>query len=198
MPSDSARALDPEYPNLRPDVLDGYRGAPPGVAAEIIGGELYLLSRPAPRNQSAAAILSALLHPPCRWGRGGPGGWIVLPEPELSLGDLPDLAEPDLAGWHRDRLPTMPEDAAIRVVPDWVCEVLSSSTRRHDRFTKMPMYLSHGVGHAWLLDATAKTLEVFRRTADGWLLALSAAGDATVRAEPFEAIEIELRVLWEW
>ena len=198
MASDPARVLDPEYPNLRPEVLEGYRNAPQGVVAEIIDGALYAMPKPAPPHQSAAAVLSAVLHPPFRWGRSGPGGWIILPEPELKLGDRPDLAEPDLAGWRRERLPTMPTEAAIDVVPDWVCEVLSPSTRRHDRFTKMPMYFRHGVAHAWLLDASAKTLEVFRRTPDGWLLTLSAAEDEAVRAEPFEAIGISLRTLWEW
>ncbi len=198
MPSDPARVLDPEYPKLRPEVLEGYRNAPENVVVEIIDGELSTMPRPAPEHLSAASIFDQVLSPPFRWGRGGPGGWIILPAPELKLGDRPDLAVPDLAGWRRERLPTKPEDAAIAVVPDWVCEVLSPATHKHDRFTKMPMYFRHGVGHAWLVDAKARTLEVFRRTPDGWLLVLSAGEDETVRAEPFDAIELPLRALWEW
>lgn len=130
-------------------------------------------------------------------GRDGPGGWVLLPEPELRLGDRPDLAEPDVAGWRRERLPEAPP-GAITVVPDWVCEVLSNSTRRHDLTVKMPMYFRHGVGHAWLVDADTRTLQVYRRVTDGWLLALSASGDDVVRAVPFDAIELDLSLLWRW
>ena len=198
MASDPARTLDPEYPNLRADVVDAWRNAPENVVAEIIDGELTTMPRPAPRHASAASVVDQSLSPAFRWGRGGPGGWIILPEPELSLGARPDLVVPDLAGWRRPRLPTMPTTATIDVAPDWVCEVRSPSTQRHDRFTKMPMYFRHGVGHAWMVDPEAQGIEVFRRTPDGWLLVLSAIGDAVVRAEPFDAIELALSTLWAW
>lgn len=196
--SDPARSLDPEYPNLAAEVVDAYRRAPENVVAEVIDGELSTMPRPAPRHASAAEGLSEELGPPFRRGRGGPGGWIILPEPELSLGARPDLVVPDLAGWRRERLPTMPTTATIDVAPDWVCEVRSPSTQRHDRFTKMPMYFRHGVGHAWMVDPDAQGIEVFRRTPDGWLLVLSAIGEAVVRAEPFDAIELALAALWAW
>jgi Uma2 family endonuclease len=79
-----------------------------------------------------------------------------------------------------------------------VCEVLSDSTRRHDLTVKVPMYFRHGVGHAWLIDADAQTLQVYRRVTDGWLLVLAASGDDAVRAEPFDAIELDLAALWRW
>ena len=198
MPSDAAKVRDPEYPNIRVEVIEAYRNPPPGFDAEIVDGELFMMPRPAPRHATAAVGLTDAISPAFRRGRGGPGGWIILPEPELELGPRPDLVQPAVAGWRRERLPTMPDEAAIDVVPDWVCEVMSSSTRRFDRFDKMPMYFRHGVAHAWLVDPAAKTLEVFRRTADGWLLVLSAGESAVVRAEPFDAIELDLGALWEW
>lgn len=198
MPSEPARALDPEFPNLRPEVIAAYRDPPPGTVVEVIGGELYAMPRPRPRHQNTAGELYGELRGPFRRGVGGPGGWVFLPEPEPRLGDRPDLVEPDLAGWHRERLPELPEDAAIRVTPDWVCEVLSATTRRHDTAVKMPMYYRHGVGHAWLVDPEARTLQVFRRVTDGWLLVLSEVDDAVVRAEPFAAVELPLATLWSW
>jgi len=198
MASDPAIALDEEYPNLPREVLSAYRAAPPNVVAEVIHGALHTMPRPHPRHQSATVALIDSVSLPFRRGRGGPGGWIILPEPELGLGDVPDLLQPDLAGWRRERLAEVPETAAIHIAPDWVCEVLSSSTRRHDRIVKMPAYLRHGVGHAWLVDPEAHTLEVFRRTPEGWLLVLSAAGDEPVRAEPFDAIELDLGAFWQW
>lgn len=178
--------------------MAAYRDASENVVVEIIDGELSTMPRPAPRYASAASILDQSISPAFRWGRGGPGGWIIRPEPELRLGANPDLAVPDLAGWHRERLSTMPLTASISVVPDWVCEVRSPSTQRHDRVKKMPMCFRHGVRHAWMVDPEAQVLEVFRRTEAGWLLVLSAGGDDVVRAEPFDAIEIGFAALWEW
>jgi len=198
MAADAAQQRDPEYPNLDPEALAVYRDPPPGTVAEIIAGTLYTMPRPRPLHQSAGGELYAGLAPPFRRGRGGPGGWILLPEPELRLGDRPDLAEPDLAGWRRERLPELPPDAAISVVPDWVCEILSPSTRRHDVQVKVPMYLRHGVQHLWLVDPVAQSLQVFRHVTEGWLLALFAEGDERVRAEPFDAFELDLSTLWTW
>ncbi len=195
---DPARAVDAELPNLARDVVEAYRNAPGDRVVEVIDGQLYSMPRPRPQHQSAGGELYSELAPPFRRGRGGPGGWIILPEPELRLGALPDLVEPDLAGWRRERLPDPPEGAAITAVPDQVCEVLSSSTRRHDRIVKMPMYHRHGVAHVWHVDPEAQTLDVYRRVDDGWLLVVTAGGDASVRAEPFDAIEMDLRALWAW
>ena len=197
MTSDPARSRDPEFPNLSAEVIAGYREAPKGIVAEVINGLLYTMTRPRPIHQRVGGEMHGELRDPFDRGRGGPGGWVLLPEPELRLGDLPDLVEPDLAGWHRDRLPAPPR-GAIAVVPDWVCEILSTSTRRHDLTVKMPMYFRHGVAHAWLVDADTHTLQVYRRVTDGWLLALSASGDDVVRAAPFDAIDFDLATLWRW
>ena len=196
MAADAVVAPDAEYPNLAPDALAVYRDPPPGVVAEIIAGTLYTMPRPRPLDQSAGGELYAGLSPPFRRGRGGPGGWIILPEPELRLGDLPDLAQPDLAGWHRDRLPDAPPEAAISVVPDWICEVLSPSTEVHDRAEKMPFYARAGVEHAWLVDPIERTLEAFRREGSVFRPTGTWRGDARVRVEPFDVIEIDLAHLW--
>lgn len=167
------------------------------MIAEVINGVLYTMTRPRPVHQRAGGELHAELRGPFDRGRNGPGGWVLLPEPELELGDRPDLVEPDVAGWRRERLPSRPP-GAITVAPDWVCEILSNSTRRHDLIVKMPMYYRHEVAHAWLVDPDACTLQVYRRVTDGWLLVQSAAGEEVVRAEPFEAIELDLALLWRW
>jgi Uma2 family endonuclease len=135
---------------------------------------------------------------PFRFGHGGPGGWIILDEPELHLGpeDDRDVVVPDLAGWRRERMPEMPDTAFITLAPDWLCEVLSRSTETHDRATKMPIYAREKVTHTWLLDPIAQTLEVYRLKADGWRLVATHKQDAKVRAEPFEAFELDLALLW--
>jgi Uma2 family endonuclease len=127
-------------------------------------------------------------------GRGGPGGWFVLFEPELHLHE--DVLVPDLAGWRRDRMPRPPRTAAFTLAPDWVCEVLSPSTRALDRAVKLPVYAREGVRHVWLVDPEARTLEVLRLEGEHYSLLATHAGPARVRAEPFDAIELELAFLW--
>ncbi len=172
---------------------------PPHRVAEILNGELVVSPRPAPRHRQAASALGGLLIGPFRFGHGGgPGGWVILDEPELHFGPKTDsdVLVPDIAGWRRERMPEIPDEAAITVAPDWCCEVLSRSTETHDRGTKMPIYAREQVKHLWLVDPIAQTLEVYRLKADGWLLLATHTRNSKVRAEPFEAIELELELLW--
>jgi Uma2 family endonuclease len=164
------------------------------MVAEILDGELYASPRPAMRHSQAASELGGQLWGPFRRGRGGPGGWWILDEPELHLGE--DVLVPDLAAWRRDRLPQIPDTAAISLAPDWICEVISPSTEQIDRVRKLPIYAREGVGHAWLINPQTKTLEVFRRAENGWVLLSTHGGNEAVRAEPFEAVAIELAELW--
>jgi Uma2 family endonuclease len=168
---------------------------PENVVGELIDGVLYTQARPRGGHGVAAMSLGTELSTPFQRGRGGPGGWIILPEPELHLGPRPNVLVPDLAGWHRDRLPTV-DVVGFEVVPDWCCEILSESTRAHDRVRKIPIYARERVSHVWLVDPVVHTLEVLRLDGDGYRLVLTAEGDAPVRAEPFDAIELELGLLW--
>lgn len=198
MSGDAARSLDPRFPNFAPDVAAGYHDAPPTMVAEVLGGELSLMPRPRRRHARSAGRLGATLDGPFDAGRGGPGGWVFLPEPELHLGQTPDILVPDLAGWRRERLAEgfLDESDELTLAPDWVCEVLSPSTAGVDRERKLPIYRRESVGHAWLIDPALRTLEVFRRLDLGWLLVGTFSGDAVVRAEPFDAAPLDLAALW--
>jgi Uma2 family endonuclease len=173
------------------DVLD----APENMVAEVIDGELSLQPRPRKPHAAAATALGEELGPPFKRGRGGPGGWVLLFEPELHLG--PDILVPDLGGWRRERMPKLVDDEAFfSVSPDWVCEVLSRGTAVRDRKKKLPIYARERVGHVWLVDPIVRTLEVLRLTGSEWTLVGTWAGDERVRAVPFDAIELDLSILW--
>jgi Uma2 family endonuclease len=180
----------------RRELYEAFEKVPPHQRAEIIRGTLYVAPRPSPRHANAASVLGGELNPPFQRGRGGPGGWWILYEPELHLVPLEPLV-PDLAGWRVERLPALPETAYFEIAPDWACEVLSRSTEAIDRGEKLPLYAEHGVRHVWLVDPLAKTLEVFAEPEGGrWReVRLYQDGDR-VRAAPFEAIELELAALW--
>jgi Uma2 family endonuclease len=170
---------------------------PPHLVGEIIHGVLHAQPRPAPRHARATSVLGGELEPPFSRGRGGPGGWIVLDEPELHLGSEPDVLVPGLGAWRRSRMPELPDAAFITLAPDWVCEVLSESTRKLDRTQKLPIYAREGVAHVWLVDPIATVLEVFRLDGATYRLVATFADEATCRAEPFDAIELRLSDLWQ-
>lgn len=176
------------------DVLD----APAHRVAELVGGVLYTHPRPAPRHAFAETALAAELEPPFRRGRGGPGGWVILVEPELHLGltSDPDVVVPDLGGWRRERLPQMPDAAWFDLAPDWVCEILSPSTEAFDHGTKLAVYARAGVRHAWLVDPLEQMLEAYENDASVWRPRGTWRGEARGRIAPFDAIELELAALW--
>jgi Uma2 family endonuclease len=169
---------------------------PDHLVAEIIDGTLYTSPRPAAPHAIAATTLGGDLFGAFHRGRGGPGGWVILFEPELHLGSEPDVLAPDLAGWRRERMPEIPDVPAFTLAPDWICEVLSSSTAALVRVQKMPVYAREHVAHVWLVDPLLKTLEVYRLEGGRWLLLYTHQGERTVRVEPFDAIELELGALW--
>ncbi len=178
----------------RPATYDDLVKLPDNLVAEIMNGELHASPKPAPPHVVAGSSLGVALGGPYFHGRGGPGGWWILDEPELHLG--PDVLVPDLAGWRRARMPHPPETAFFPLAPDWVCEVLSPSTVQIDRSRKLGIYARENVAHAWLIDPLARTLEVLRLEGGRWVLMGTHVGDEVVRAEPFTETDLELRLLW--
>jgi Uma2 family endonuclease len=168
---------------------------PPNRVGEIVDGELYVSPRPASPHARAASRLGMLLGGPFDLGEGGPGGWLIVDEPELHLGN--DALVPDLAGWRRERMPEMPNTAAFTLAPDWVCEVLSPSTAVLDREKKMKAYAREGVSHLWLVDPLQQSLEAYRLEGRRWSQHGHWNGGVTVRAEPFEVFPLKLAPLWE-
>jgi len=181
---------EPKKPATYQDVLD----APEHMLAEIIDGELVLSPRPRAPHAVATSAIGAELMPPFGRGRGGPGGWIIVDEPELHLGR--DVVVPDLAAWRRERMPVVEDVPYFTLAPDWVCEVLSKSTHKRDRTKKLRIYARAGVRHAWLVHPIWRTLEVLRQIDGKWLEIASHEGDERVRVEPFDAIELDLASFW--
>lgn len=171
--------------------------APDTVIAEILEGELFTSPRPRGRHALAHTSLVTLLHPPFFQGRGGPGGWWIILEPELHINDPVDVVVPDLAGWRVGRMAAVPEGVEFRIPPDWVCELLSPSTERSDRTRKLRIYARAGVRHVWLVNAPERTLEVLRLDEGRWTLLDVHADQDAVRAEPFDAVELDLARLWQ-
>lgn len=183
--------MQTKRPATYQDVLD----APENMVAELIDDELFLSPRPAFAHSLVTSYLGAELIPPFTHGRGGPGGWIILDEPELHLGKR--VCVPDLAGWRRERMPTPPTDHKFTIAPAWICEVMSPSTEKFDRTKKLAVYARAGIQFAWLIHPGHRLLEVFELISGKWTLIGAFGDDDVVRAEPFEAIELTLATLWK-
>ncbi len=162
---------------------------------ELINGELERKSSPAAEHGRAQRKLGAAVdpfdQPP---GGRPPGGWWVMTEVEISL--VGHIFRPDVVGWRRDRVPACPTGTPVEVRPDWICEVLSPASAGRDRVKKLNHYCAAGVPHDWLLDPAEETLAIYRHTPDGYLLALAAGSGQRVRAEPFDAIELDVAELF--
>ena len=172
------------------DVLD----APAHQVAEIVKGTLHTHPRPAMPHARASWVLGGKIGGPFDYGSSGPGGWWLSFEPEVHLGE--DIVVPDLAGWRRERMPEYPETAYVTLAPDWVCEVLSASTRRVDLREKRPVYAREGVGYLWIIEPADRTLKAFELWDGEWVLIGCAKDDEPVSVRPFNAITFGLGDLW--
>ena len=188
--------------NERTKTYADYLAVPEGQKAELIDGELFMSPQPKVRHSIAATAIGAELHH--RFGRrhadrdGFPGGWWILDEPELHLRLDLRVTVPDVAGWRRERMPDPPRDThKMTIVPDWVCEVLSPSSRGFDSVIKMNAYAEAQVQWVWLVEPADKRVDVFQREGTGWTQVASAEGSVLARLAPFEAVELDLGEWWE-
>ena len=178
----------------KPATYADIEALPPNVVGEILFGSLVTHPRPARRHLVAASRVGGILGQSFDFGTGGPGGWVIIDEPEIHLG--PHVVVPGIVGWRRERFTETEEGRWFEVVPDWICEIQSPSTRAIDLGPKRRIYATYGVSHLWFVDPTAMSLEVFQRQNESWLLTHTNIGSENVCAPPFEAITFSLGLLW--
>jgi Uma2 family endonuclease len=173
-------------PFKKPATYADLEALPEHLVGEIIDGALHAQARPRLRHGAASVRLGSELDFPFGRGRGGPGGWVFIAEPQLHLGL--QILVPDLAGWRRERAVFDLDDAKVSIAADWICEVISPSTAQLDRGRKSKIYALAGIGYYWVLDPANRTLEAYRRNDFEWTLMGSAGHGENVSFEPFEAI----------
>ena len=176
---------------------DDLLALPGGVRGEVVHGTLVVppAPLPLPRHSAVQGKLRRFIGGPFDDddGQGGPGGWLIFLEVDVRLGPN-DIVKPDLAGWRRERLLEPWDARPIDGYPDWICEVTSPSNAGMDRVTKRNLYASAGVGHYWIADPAARTLETYRLDPSTRHWVDSGAFDATAvaRIPPFEAVALDL------
>ena len=164
---------------------------------ELIGGKIVPLPPGTPRHGfslfNLGACLGNALHHPS--DRRGPGGWWILLGVHIEC--APDqILRPDLVGFRRERVPRLTDEFPMRTRPDWVCEVLSEGHERVDRFVKRSVYQRYEIPHYWIVDPVQETLTVLRWTPEGHVIVADALRGERLRAEPFEAVEIDVDAIF--
>lgn len=184
-------AMEKPRPATYADVL----AAPPDMVAELVNGILH--TQPRPRMRHGHAVLRLIGQVDSRFGddsNENDDEWYFAIEPEIHLED--DVVVPDIAGWRRQNLPDDLDVAYMEVAPDWLCEVLSPSTRGFDLTEKRAIYGASGVAHLWFVDPQARTLEAFENRDGVWALIAALRDDAAVNVVPFDAVSFSLSTLW--
>jgi Uma2 family endonuclease len=183
-------------PRMTAPTLADLDALPPGIVGEIIEGVLYTMTKPRARHQRTGTGIGSDLRGPFDLGRGGPGGWWIIAEPGIELPNDTKEISPDVAGWRRERMPELPGDEPIRVVPDWVCEILSKTTRRHDLLRKLPYYANVGVAYAWVVDLEARVLTAHRLESTDWRIIGTYSEEPEARIAPFDAVPLNVADWW--
>ncbi|MFN0249319.1 MAG: Uma2 family endonuclease [Kofleriaceae bacterium] len=161
--------------------------------AQIIDGDLWLFAPASGPHQVSSIELGSLLAPvrdPI-----DASGWVILPDINLRLGSR-DLFSPDFTGWRRSRMPVIPEATYFELAPDWVCEILSPSTRRFDLGKKREVYAKAGVEHLWFIEPKIQTLSVYGLVGSGYQLIGSAQENDQIALSPFLDLTLDLSKLW--
>lgn len=186
----------PRRPARGPHTIADWEKASIERRLELVDGELTEKASPSGEHGHLQARVSRSVGNRFDRRPGGrfPGGWWIMSEVDVQLGG--DIFRPDLIGWRRERMSVVPRTRPVEVRPDWVGEVISESNASHDRVTKLRAYHQAGVPHYWLIDPRDRTLTVLRHADGGYLTVLVASEAETIRAEPFEAMELDLRTIF--
>ncbi len=169
-----------------------------GLSVELIDGEIVHKAVPKPEHGAAQTKFGAILDPFNRktGGPRGPGGWWIMSEVEVFYPNRKEAYRHDVIGFRRERFSSRPTGVPVRERADWVSEILSPSTARYDIVQKQRTLHAHGVPYYWIVDPEHETLMVLKHAPDAYMNILNAGVGDVVRAEPFEAVELDVGELF--
>lgn len=163
---------------------------------ELVGGQIIERAVPSPDHSwSEGRVYAAIIPFNRKPGDHDPGGWWIFPEIHVAYA-TGELFCHDVAGWRRDRN-ARPSGWPVRSRPDWVCEIVSPSHERHDLVTKPTVLHAAEVPHYWVVDPVTRLLFVHRWSPDGYVVVQRASAEQTIRAEPFDQIELRVSALFD-
>lgn len=133
-----------------------------GERIEIINGEAFMMSSPSPRHQEISAQLTHQLMNFLEGKRckvyPAPMDVRLFEKDEDDPKNIDTVVQPDISVvCDQSKI----DDRGCKGAPDLVIEILSPSTRRHDRLIKMDLYQRAGVREYWIVDPVDKSIQVF-------------------------------------
>ena len=140
--------------------IEDYYALPEDKWVELIDGRFYDMTAPAPLHQ---IISSLFFYQVYDYIRENNGSCIPLYSPvDVQLDcDGRTMVQPDVViVCDRDKI----TNKVIYGAPDFVLEILSSSTRRKDMFVKAQKYCNAGVKEYWMIDPKNRVLIVYNYT----------------------------------
>lgn len=171
------------------DYADYARIPPDGKRYELLEGELYVTPAPSPLHQRVSRRLQRQLED--YFHTRGLGEVFNAPI-DLILAPQ-DVVQPDLV------VVTAPGQISQRGIegpPALVVEVLSPTTREHDRTVKARRYARLGVRHYWVVDPEASRLECYRLEADAYVLVAQGQGDQALAHPDWPDMALSPGALW--
>jgi Uma2 family endonuclease len=160
---------------------------------ELIDGTAYVREPPSPSFSHQGIVLglghqlvSALKGNPCRVCIAPLD--VRLPKSAEEDGKIDTVVQPDVfIVCDLQKI----DARGVRGAPDWLAEVLSPGTARHDRFRKLPVYERAGVREVWLIDSIDRTLTLYRLEAGryGRATLLELKGQTLLTAVPGVAVD---------
>ncbi|MBF0255483.1 MAG: Uma2 family endonuclease [Gammaproteobacteria bacterium] len=174
-------------PALKPEprfTYADYCSWPEGERWELIDGQAWnMCPAPSRQHQQIAGELFVQIKTALR---GNPCQVFIAPFdvrlPEQGESDelTQTVVQPDLAIFCN---PSRLDEKGGRGAPDWIIEVLSSSTAVKDQTVKRDLYARHGVAEYWLIHPTDRVLTIYRRTNQGFGPAQILAATGQISAE---------------
>lgn len=160
---------------------------------ELIEGVAYIKEPPAP-NRFHQELVGELFYQiklaleGQRWHAYVAPFDVRLPKADEADDLVDTVLQPDVL-IVRDR--SKLDDRGMRGAPDWVAEVLSPTTSRHDQIVKIPVYERAGVLEVWLIHSSERTLTVYRLESGryGRPIVLELRGRTAISALPGVSIE---------
>lgn len=170
--------------------VEDYLALPDDTLAELIDGELYVTPAPSPNHQDV--VLSLCLHLRGFVEANELGRAYVSPvDVYLPSGDI---VQPDVIFIRKERMHIAKD--AIRGVPDVAIEVVSPSRPERDRFVKKQLFANNGVPEYWIVDPSARSIEIFVLEGDAYAPAGWFTDTATVVSPSLEGLRIPLATVF--
>jgi len=155
---------------------------------ELIGGELLLVLAPKTIHQWICGELFGEIR---NFVRRNNFGEVYDAPTDVYLSET-EKPQPDILFISANRLNIITEDN-IKGAPDLVVEVLSPSTASRDKVKKSKMYYTHGVKEYWIVDPSAKAVQVFTPGEKNWNLVESYDEDGILLSPLLPGLEIKLK-----